>query len=261
MKQLLSITFLALIYCTSVYSQEKMDVIYMQDGSVINAFIIKEDSASMRVALLTKDTLNIAYKFINKIYEDSRSTAYVKELIKRNRPTEASRFLKPKGWLISLNQSTIIGNASFERSPFRPVSLGVGMSLRYWYARRLSTEFGANIENSISGNFIVFNENRIHFSKNISSPFLFVNGGYSVELSTRGPSFNEFISGYKYSGFRGLMLGAGLGYRIKISNYTLMNLGVGYRYLDLIATERWDGYEVKTLAQIQRIKLNVSLSF
>lgn len=252
--------FLALNYSILSFSQEKMDVLYLQDGSVLNAYILKEDSASLTVRLLSGDTLHISFPYIHKIIEDNIAVLEVEKLIERNKIKEPSRFLNGSGFLFNMTQSNIFGN-SFPGSPFRPFTIGVDFGLGYWFKHRFYFGTGASVENSSNGNAIFYAEHRLNLQKTITTPYLYVKGAYSLELNSSGPQFTPFVSNYRYTGYRGPAFGGGLGYRIELSNYLLMRLEVGYRYMNLVATESWDDFLSKTNAQIHRVAISIGLSF
>ena len=254
--------FSGLIYSKAVFAQSRIDVIFLEDGSVINAEILREGEKSMKVLLLTGDTLDLSYSNINKIKEYNWKSKPIDEIVKENRVLEPTRFGSKTGFIMHFTQSSLIGNTSEFYTPFRAFSLGFDLGLGYWIGP-YQVSAGALIENTVNGNSVFYLENKLHLSKKLNTPFMFMRGGYSMEFSSTGPSFSPFTaqSDYDYSGFNGLMIGGGIGYRAKVSNHLFLRFSFGYRYLSLTSTETWLDFSTTTYASLHRIKLNLGVSF
>lgn len=259
----LTLLFLELFYSNSAYAQKRADVIYMLDGSVINAVVLDEGPSSMQVMLMTKDTIELSYDNIDHIRYGNRSIKDIDEIIKNNRPVQTSRFLNKSGFLVDFNTGYLVGTTPSNRSPFRSFSVGAELGFGTWFAHRYYLGAGANAETFVrgSGNAGIFGESRIHFSKGINSPFIKLRGGYLIDLASRGRNYGSGVSNYNYSGFRGPIGELGIGYRVELSNFLLMRFTAGYQYMDLTATETWEAFQSEINSQVHRARIGIGLSF
>lgn len=235
----------------------------MRDGSVINAVVLDEGPLSMQVMLMTRDTIELSYNNIDHIRFGNRSIKDIDEIIERNKPVQSSRFLNKSGFLVDFSTGYLIGVTPSNRSPFRAFSAGAELGVGTWFAHRYYFGIGTNAETFVrgSGSASLFGETRIHFSKMINAPFIQLRGGYLIDLASRGRNYGSGVSNYNYSGFRGPLGEIGLGYRVEVSNFLLMNFSAGYQYMDLTAIETWEAFRSEINSKVHRVRLGIGLSF
>lgn len=241
-KKVLFTLILLISFSVSFCQKNKEDVIYLKDGSIIRGNII-EYLNGKHVKIETRDNNIWVFKQnrIDKISFETRSN-------------KSENNIRESGYFNLTDMGLLIGTGNNDKSaPF-----SINMINGYRYNKNFSVGIGTGIEFFSTPVVPIYFDSRYTFFKNEFSPFVYINGGYSIQI---GENSNYYYENTSNRG--GLMFGTGVGIKINLGNRSDLVVSMGYRYQKLRYSyyEEWTDDDIDRFEKFNRFGIRVGFIF
>ncbi len=221
------------------YAQEKEDVIYLKNGSILRGKLLSKDSTQIKIETIGRNVW---------VFEQ----AEVEKITSENVFNEKSSWsVSKKGYFNSVDMGLNIGKnqASYSLSMINGYSLDCGLRMGVYTGVEGVGETIFPLMASVE-----YSPLRKRFS-----PFVILQGGYSFPANYRGGEYDYYYSYSKYKG--GLALRGGLGLHTMLGENFAFSISGGYFYQ--VLTQEYSYYSGKTIYiyEYNRIFLKLGLFF
>lgn len=236
MKKIKQIVIIILLLPTMVLAQKKIDVVYLNNGSIIRGIVL--DSAKQSVSIST---------FCGNLFVYNKSD--VKEI--RRERYKPVNFIKNKGYINFTSMGMLIGSQEDSKN----VLYSITMEHNYRINKHLAAGFVTGIEWFNVAVLPMGANAKFIIPAHQSSFFVGCSGGYVLPLEDYETNM------YKVKSTKGGFFGSSeLGIILGNSNSARLYFAVGYRYQHLMhIRDGWNMGDVKRNTSYNRVLFNMGV--
>ena len=257
------ILFLFLSSITYAQNTTDIEVLYLKNGSIIKGIILQKDTLG-NVEIFNAEGLTLSYPY-NQVLKIEEYKPPIVVSTEKPIPIIKERkglFISAKGGILPNGTYSFLGSIGYRFNSQFHLGVGVGYDSYIDIQYGIIPNYSSSIRHTRDGFLPINIESRIFLSREPTSFFIFINGGYSWLVSGGQVYKREVSSSASYQTTNGgIFAMTGVGLKIKVASKTALFFDLGIKIQNYGAKIITAGSNGNQITNSERTSLNPCWGF